>query len=141
MNHNTCFQGDVDVLEPGYGLSIEKSVSLLQRVLNLADITMITSNLALYDLEQEKNMTPGTMLRQCLRIGRQYTGRSHCVSEMRQDIGTTYRCRLLSWVLHTMSFIGWMCWSDIEVFCQFLTHSLFYKRFCDAGALFDIRGR
>ena len=58
------------MLEPGYGLSIEKSVSLLQRVLSLADIMIITSNLQLYDLEHEKNMTPGTMLRQCLRIGK-----------------------------------------------------------------------
>ncbi|XP_067949217.1 lipopolysaccharide-responsive and beige-like anchor protein [Watersipora subatra] len=64
----TTSSGDVDVLEPGYGLSIEKSVSLLQRVLNLADIMIISSGISLYDLEHEKNMTAGTMLRQCLRI-------------------------------------------------------------------------
>lgn len=58
------------MLEPGYGLSIEKSVSLLQRLLSLADIMVIASNVSLHDLEHEKNMTNGTMLRQCLRIGK-----------------------------------------------------------------------
>lgn len=56
-------------MEPGYGLSIERSVSLLQRVLNLADVMIISSNIHLGDLETEKNITQGTMLRQCLRIG------------------------------------------------------------------------
>lgn len=63
-------KGDIDVLEPGYGLSIERSVSLLQRVLSLADIMVIASNVSLHDLEHEKSMTSGTMLRQCLRIGK-----------------------------------------------------------------------
>ena len=70
------FQGDIDVLEPGYGLSIEKSVSLLQRLLSLADIMVIASNVSLHDLEHEKSMTNGTMLRQCLRIGNILSGLS-----------------------------------------------------------------
>lgn len=44
-------------------------MSLLQRVLNLADMMVITSGFSVSELETEKNMTPGTMVRQCLRIG------------------------------------------------------------------------
>lgn len=77
------FQGEIDVLEPGYGLSIERSVALLQRALSLADIIIIASNVPLGDLEAEKNMTQGTMLRQCLRTSEHPPPSFPCI-----DVGT-----------------------------------------------------
>ncbi|XP_064636479.1 neurobeachin-like isoform X3 [Lineus longissimus] len=59
---------ELDMLEPSQGLSIEQSVSFLQRVMNLTDILVFASSTNFGELEQEKNMSSGGILRQCLRL-------------------------------------------------------------------------
>ena len=57
------------MLEPNQGLSIEQAVSFLQRLMNMTDILVFASSLNFGELEQEKNMSSGGILRQCLRLG------------------------------------------------------------------------
>ena len=64
------FQGEVEMLEPSQGLAIEQAVSFLQRLMNMTDILVFASSLNFAELEQEKNMASGGILRQCLRLGR-----------------------------------------------------------------------
>ena len=58
------------MLEPNQGLSIEHAVSFLQRLMNLTDVLVFASSLSFNELEQEKNMSSGGILRQCLRLGK-----------------------------------------------------------------------
>lgn len=64
------FQGEVEILEPTQGLSIEQAVSILQRIMNLTDVLVFASSTNFAELEQEKNMPAGGILRQCLRLGK-----------------------------------------------------------------------
>ncbi len=57
------------MLEPNQGLSIEQAVSFLQRLMNMTDILVFASSINFGELEQEKNMSAGGILRQCLRLG------------------------------------------------------------------------
>ena len=63
------FQGEIEMLEPNQGLSIEQAVSFLQRLINMTDILVFASSLSFSELEQEKTMNSGGILRQCLRLG------------------------------------------------------------------------
>ena len=57
------------MLEPNQGLSIEQAVGFLQRIVSMADILVFASSLSFSELEQEKSMSNGGILRQCLRLG------------------------------------------------------------------------
>ena len=57
------------MLEPGQGLSIEQAVGFMQRLMNMTDILVFASSINFAELEQEKNMSSGGILRQCLRLG------------------------------------------------------------------------
>ena len=61
-------QGEIEMMESTQGLSVEQAVRLMTRLMNLADILVFTSSLNLSDLENEKNMSNGGILRQCLRL-------------------------------------------------------------------------
>ena len=60
----------MEILEPTQGLSIEQAVSILQRIMNLTDVLVFASSTNFAELEQEKNMPAGGILRQCLRLGK-----------------------------------------------------------------------
>ena len=60
----------MEMLEPNQGLAIEQAVSFLQRLMNMTDILVFASSLNFGELEQEKNMSSGGILRQCLRLGK-----------------------------------------------------------------------
>ncbi|XP_052674845.1 neurobeachin-like isoform X3 [Crassostrea angulata] len=64
----TSPNGEVEILEPTQGLSIEQAVSILQRIMNLTDVLVFASSTNFAELEQEKNMPAGGILRQCLRL-------------------------------------------------------------------------
>lgn len=61
-------QSELDVIEPTQGMPIEVAVSFLQRLVNMADVLIFASSLNFGELEAEKNMTSGGILRQCLRL-------------------------------------------------------------------------
>ena len=63
-----CLQNELDVLEPTQGMPIEVAISFLQRLVVMADVLIFASSLNFADLEAEKNMSSGGILRQCLRL-------------------------------------------------------------------------
>ena len=65
------------MMESSQGLTAEQAVRLMTRLMNLADILVFTSAVNLADLENEKNMSNGGILRQCLRLGAPITHFRH----------------------------------------------------------------
>lgn len=51
-------------------MSIEVAVAFLQRLVNMTDVLVFASSLSFSELEAEKNMSSGGILRQCLRLGK-----------------------------------------------------------------------
>lgn len=49
-------------------MPIEVAISFLQRLVLMADVLVFASSLNFADLEAEKNMSSGGILRQCLRL-------------------------------------------------------------------------
>lgn len=64
----TSPSSELDVIEPTQGMPIEVAVSFLQRLVNMADVLIFASSLNFGELEAEKNMSSGGILRQCLRL-------------------------------------------------------------------------
>lgn len=65
---NSILQSELDVLEPTQGMPLDVAVSFLQRLVNMADVLIFASSLNFGELEAEKNMSSGGILRQCLRL-------------------------------------------------------------------------
>lgn len=59
---------ELENIEPTQGLSIEASLTFLQRAISLVDVLIFASSLSFTDIEAEKNMSSGGVLRQCLRL-------------------------------------------------------------------------
>ncbi|KAM5229945.1 lipopolysaccharide-responsive and beige-like anchor protein isoform 2-T3 [Hipposideros larvatus] len=59
---------ELENIEPTQGLSIEASVTFLQRIISLVDVLIFASSLGFTEIEAEKNMSSGGILRQCLRL-------------------------------------------------------------------------
>ncbi|XP_059162921.1 neurobeachin-like isoform X4 [Physella acuta] len=64
----TSQNGEIEILEPNQGLSIEQAVMILQRIMYMTDILVFASSTNFSELENEKNMPSGGILRQCLRL-------------------------------------------------------------------------
>lgn len=64
------FQHELENIEPTQGLSIETAVTFLQRAISLVDVLIFASSLGFTDIEAEKNISSGGILRQCLRLGK-----------------------------------------------------------------------
>lgn len=62
------FQNELDVIEPTQGMPVEVAVTFLQRLVSMADVLIFASALNFAELEAEKNMSSGGILRQCLRL-------------------------------------------------------------------------
>ncbi|XP_034044261.1 lipopolysaccharide-responsive and beige-like anchor protein isoform X3 [Thalassophryne amazonica] len=59
---------ELENIEPSQGLTVEASVTYLQRLVNLVDVLVFASSLNFTEIEAEKNMSSGGILRQCLRL-------------------------------------------------------------------------
>ncbi|KAJ8262151.1 hypothetical protein GJAV_G00163030 [Gymnothorax javanicus] len=59
---------ELEEIEPSQGLSVEASLTFLQRLISLADVLIFASSLSFTEIEAEKNMSSGGILRQCLRL-------------------------------------------------------------------------
>ncbi|XP_072240986.1 lipopolysaccharide-responsive and beige-like anchor protein isoform X2 [Leuresthes tenuis] len=64
----TSSSHELENIEPSQGLAVEASVTFLQRLINLADVLIFASSLNFTEIEAEKNMSSGGILRQCLRL-------------------------------------------------------------------------
>lgn len=70
VNVKFCsLQHELENIEPTQGLSIEASVTFLQRLISLVDVLIFASSLGFTEIEAEKSMSSGGILRQCLRLG------------------------------------------------------------------------
>ncbi|XP_030047517.1 LOW QUALITY PROTEIN: lipopolysaccharide-responsive and beige-like anchor protein [Microcaecilia unicolor] len=59
---------ELENIEPTQGLSVEASITFLQRLISLVDVLIFASSLSFSEIEAEKNMSSGGILRQCLRL-------------------------------------------------------------------------
>ncbi|KAG7314175.1 hypothetical protein KOW79_022671 [Hemibagrus wyckioides] len=59
---------ELEVIDASQGLEVETSLSFLQRLICLVDVLILSSSLNFTEIEAEKNMTSGGVLRQCLRL-------------------------------------------------------------------------
>ncbi|CAB1327241.1 unnamed protein product [Coregonus sp. 'balchen'] len=64
----TSSSHDLENIEPSQGLAVEASVTFLQRLINLVDVLVFASSLNFTEIEAEKNMSSGGILRQSLRL-------------------------------------------------------------------------
>uniref|UniRef100_A0A4W5R1G7 Uncharacterized protein n=1 Tax=Hucho hucho TaxID=62062 RepID=A0A4W5R1G7_9TELE len=64
----TSSSHDLENIEPSQGLAVEVSVTFLQRLINLVDVLIFASSLNFTEIEAEKNMSSGGILRQSLRL-------------------------------------------------------------------------
>ncbi|XP_065812969.1 lipopolysaccharide-responsive and beige-like anchor protein isoform X1 [Labrus bergylta] len=64
----TSSSHELENIEPSQGLAIEASITFLQRLINLVDVLIFASSLNFTEIEAEKNMSSGGILRQCLRL-------------------------------------------------------------------------
>ncbi|XP_063739788.1 lipopolysaccharide-responsive and beige-like anchor protein isoform X2 [Eleginops maclovinus] len=64
----TSSSHELENIEPSQGLTVEASVTFLQRLINLVDVLIFASSLNFTEIEAEKNMSSGGILRQCLRL-------------------------------------------------------------------------
>ncbi|KAK7166378.1 hypothetical protein R3I93_006216 [Phoxinus phoxinus] len=64
----TSSSHELENIEPSHGLAVEASVMFLQRLISLVDVLIFASSLNFTEIEAEKNMSSGGILRQCLRL-------------------------------------------------------------------------
>ncbi|KAM5192194.1 lipopolysaccharide-responsive and beige-like anchor protein [Mantella aurantiaca] len=64
----TSITHELENIEATHGLSIETAITFLQRAISLVDVLIFASSLGFTDIEAEKNMSSGGILRQCLRL-------------------------------------------------------------------------
>ncbi|KAK5926231.1 hypothetical protein CgunFtcFv8_021822 [Champsocephalus gunnari] len=64
----TSSSHELENIEPSHGLTVEASVTFLHRLINLVDVLIFASSLTFTEIEAEKNMSSGGILRQCLRL-------------------------------------------------------------------------
>uniref|UniRef100_A0AAR2J717 LPS-responsive vesicle trafficking, beach and anchor containing n=1 Tax=Pygocentrus nattereri TaxID=42514 RepID=A0AAR2J717_PYGNA len=58
----------LESIEASQGLAVEASLAFLQRLISLVDVLIFASSLSFTEIEAEKNMSSGGVLRQCLRL-------------------------------------------------------------------------
>lgn len=57
-------------MENTEGLTAYDALKILKRVISLADVFVLANTTTFAELEQEKNMPGGGILRQCLRLSK-----------------------------------------------------------------------
>lgn len=62
------FQHEIELLENTEGLSAKDALKILKRVMSLSDLFLLANTASFTELEQEKSMPNGGILRQCLRL-------------------------------------------------------------------------
>lgn len=63
------FQVELDSIETTQGMSSNTAINFLSRLMVLVDVLVFSSSLNFAEIEAEKNMSSGGLMRQCLRLG------------------------------------------------------------------------
>ncbi|CAJ0927736.1 unnamed protein product, partial [Ranitomeya imitator] len=61
---------ELENIEVTQGMSSETAVTFLSRLMAMVDVLVFASSLNFSEIEAEKNMSSGGLMRQCLRLGR-----------------------------------------------------------------------
>lgn len=56
-------------METTQGMSSDTAINFLSRLMVLVDVLVFSSSLNFAEIEAEKNMSSGGLMRQCLRLG------------------------------------------------------------------------
>lgn len=70
------FKTELENIEATQGMSSETAITFLSRLMVMVDVLVFSSSLNFSEIEAEKNMSSGGLMRQCLRLGR------FCLPEM-----------------------------------------------------------
>lgn len=62
-------QTELENVEATQGMSSETAVTFLSRLMAMVDVLVFASSLNFSEIEAEKNMSSGGLMRQCLRLG------------------------------------------------------------------------
>lgn len=62
-------QTELENIEATQGMSSETAVTFLSRLMAMVDVLVFASSLNFSEIEAEKNMSSGGLMRQCLRLG------------------------------------------------------------------------
>lgn len=65
----SSFQTELENIEATQGMSSETAVTFLSRLMAMVDVLVFASSLNFSEIEAEKNMSSGGLMRQCLRLG------------------------------------------------------------------------
>lgn len=60
---------ELENIEATQGMSSETAVTFLSRLMAMVDVLVFASSLNFSEIEAEKNMSSGGLMRQCLRLG------------------------------------------------------------------------
>lgn len=61
---------ELENIEATQGMSSEMAISFLSRLMVMVDVLVFSSSLNFSEIEAEKNMSSGGLMRQCLRLGK-----------------------------------------------------------------------
>lgn len=64
------FKTELDNIEATQGMSSETAITFLSRLMVMVDVLVFSSSLNFSEIEAEKNMSSGGLMRQCLRLGK-----------------------------------------------------------------------
>lgn len=62
-------KSEVENIEATQGMSSETAITFLSRLMVMVDVLVFSSSLNFSEIEAEKNMSSGGLMRQCLRLG------------------------------------------------------------------------
>lgn len=62
-------KAELDNTEATQGMTSETAIAFLSRLMVMVDVLVFSSSLNFSEIEAEKNMSSGGLMRQCLRLG------------------------------------------------------------------------
>lgn len=79
---------ELDSIEATQGMSSRTAINFLSRLMVLVDVLVFSSSLNFAEIEAEKNMSSGGLMRQCLRLGEHTIASCHrCELGGKRNIG------------------------------------------------------
>ncbi|KAK1785894.1 hypothetical protein P4O66_003258 [Electrophorus voltai] len=100
QSHGTT-AAELEEMEVTQGMSSETAVTFLTRLMSMVDVLVFASSLSFSEIEAEKNMSSGGLMRQCLRLGLLASGPSEAVSKAAWLLAGTRSVTLLVKVTFT----------------------------------------
>ena len=68
FNHFHVDQSEIEILENTEGMTNQEGIRFLERIMLISDIIILGCNTSFTELEQEKNLPNGAIIRQSLRL-------------------------------------------------------------------------